>query len=190
MDPDLLNSVQDGRSPNPSNTQLDEAIAACRRGAELAPYSLNNPALLIVLKTLRGDISPADWERFQHRLETVNMSWDNERAPMILTHHWAEGVKLDRERLLSTMDTLNRRGSLQPRNRAAAGYFIMNYMDDPDRAMPLFIKAIEQSPPEDRFHEHLSAELRAKNRSDLAATIERLAQAQLHNQDIVSSEAD
>src|SRR5690606_28302713 len=85
-----------GGGPTPANTQLDAAIAACSSGAELAPYSLNNLALLIVLKTLRGDVSPADWDRFQHQLETVNMSWDNERAPMILTHHWAEGVKLDR----------------------------------------------------------------------------------------------
>ena len=47
------------------------------------------------LKTLRGDIAPADWARFQQRLQIVQMSWDNERAPMILTHHWAQGVKLD-----------------------------------------------------------------------------------------------
>ncbi len=160
-----------GGGPTPANTQLDAAIAACSSGAELAPYSLNNLALLIVLKTLRGDVSPADWDRFQHQLETVNMSWDNERAPMILTHHWAEGVKLDRERLLSVMETLNKRANLQPRNRAAAGYFVMNYLGDPDRAMPFFIKAIEQSPAQDTFHEHLSAELKRKDRPDLAKII-------------------
>lgn len=161
-----------GGGPTPDNTGLDPAIEACSQGAKLAPYSLNNPALLIVLKTLRGDVSSADWDQFQRRLETVTMSWDNERAPMILTHHWAEGVKLDRERLLATMETLNRRGNLQPSNRAAAGYFVMNYMQDPDRAMPFFVKAIEQSPAWDQFHMHLSGELRTKGRPDLARQME------------------
>src|SRR3546814_10907073 len=55
------------------NPFLDEAIEACSNGATLAPYALNNPALLLVLKTIRGDITPQDWDGFQKRLETVQM---------------------------------------------------------------------------------------------------------------------
>src|SRR3546814_15105735 len=40
------------------NTFLDEAIEACSNGATLAAYALNNPALQLVLKTIRGDITP------------------------------------------------------------------------------------------------------------------------------------
>src|SRR3546814_7520546 len=56
------------------NPFLDEAIEACINGATLAPYALNNPALLLVLKPIRCDITPPDWDGFQKRLETVQMS--------------------------------------------------------------------------------------------------------------------
>ena len=160
-----------GGGPTPQNTELDPAIEACGRGAELAPYSLNNVALLIVLKTLRGDITPDDWTRFQQRLQTVQMSWDNERAPMILTHHWAQGVKLDKAQLLDAMDILVQRGTLQASNIAAAGYFIMDNMGEPDRAMPFFIQAIKKSPPTDPFPMHISQQLHEKGRADLAEKI-------------------
>lgn len=160
-----------GGGPTPQNTELDPAIEACSRGAELAPYSLNNVALLIVLKTLRGDITPADWTRFKQRLQTVQMSWDNERAPMILTHHWAQGVKLDKAQLLDAMDILVQRGNLQASNIAAAGYFIMDNMGEPDRAMPFFIQAIKKSPPTDPFPMHISQQLHEKGRADLAEKI-------------------
>ena len=160
-----------GGGPTPQNTGLDPAIDACSKGAELAPYSLNNVALLIVLKTLRGDIAPADWARFQQRLQIVQMSWDNERAPMILTHHWAQGVKLDKAQLLDAMDILVQRGNLQASNIAAAGYFIMDNMGEPDRAMPFFIQAIKKSPPTDPFPMHISQQLHEKGRADLAEKI-------------------
>lgn len=165
-----------GGGPTPQNTGLDAAIDACRKGAELAPYSLNNVALLVVLKTLRGDITPADWALAQQRLRTVLMSWDNERAPMILTHHWAEGVKLDKAQLLDTMDILLQRGSLKAANIAAAGYFVMDNMGEPDRAMPFFIQAIGKSPPTDLFPQQISKELREKGRADLAEKIMQVEQ--------------
>lgn len=175
-----------GGGPTPQNTRLDPAIDACSKGAELAPYSLNNGALLIVLKTLRGDITPADWARFQERLQTVQMSWDNERAPMILTYHWAQGVKLDKAQLLDAMDILVKRGNLQASNIAAAGYFIMDNMGEPDRAMPFFIQAIEKSPPADPFPMQISQELQKKGRPDLAERmmqIEHARSSQLKTQD-------
>lgn len=166
-----------GGGPTPQNTGLDPAIDACSKGAELAPYSLNNVALLVVLKTLRGDVTPADWARFQQRLRTVQMSWDNERAPMILTHHWAQGVKLDKAQLLDAVDILVQRGNLQASNIAAAGYFIMDNMGEPDRAMPFFIQAIEKSPPTDPFPMQISKELREKGRPDLAERIMQIEYA-------------
>src|SRR3546814_3456299 len=42
------------------NPFLDEAIEACSNGAPLAPYALNNPALLLVLTTIRGEINTHD----------------------------------------------------------------------------------------------------------------------------------
>src|SRR3546814_17066671 len=44
----------------PGNPLLDEAIATCSKGADAAPNSLNNLTLLVVLKTLRGDVGPQE----------------------------------------------------------------------------------------------------------------------------------
>ncbi len=162
-----------GGGPVAGNSHLDEAINACHSGTMLAPQSLNNAALLIVLKTLRGDVEPQDWNLFQHRLETVKMSWDNRRAPLILTYHARLGVKLEKTRLLKALATLERRAHLEPFNLAAIGYFIMNDLQEPDLAIHYFIRAIEASPPRDPFPQQLSAELRAKGRPDLAEMVGR-----------------
>lgn len=164
-----------GGGPVPGNTHLDEAITACHSGTALAPHSLNNAALLIVLKTLRGDIAPEDWNRFQHRLETVDMSWDNRRATMILTYHLRHGVKLDKARLLKALATLDRRVSLDPFNQAAIGYIILNDLGEPETALPYFMRAIEGAPPHDPFPAQLALELRQKGRPNLARQIEQLA---------------
>lgn len=156
------------------NPFLDRAIEACSNGTKLAPYALNNPALLVVLKTLRGDVQAQDWARLQKRLETVHMSLDNGRAPLILTHNARRGVSLDKQPLLQALITALRRATLKPFEVAAFSYFIMNDLDNPDAALPYFIRAIQAAPANDPFPRQLAAELRAKNRPDLAARIELL----------------
>lgn len=159
-----------------NNPYLDKAIEACSAGAVEAPYAINNSALLIVLKTLRGDVSSQDWDRFQRRLETVHMSFDNRRAPQILTHHLLQGVPLDRKRLLRALDTLVQRAPLKPVEIVSIGYIIMNDMSEPDLAIPYFVRALKEAPARDSFAfaPQLGAEIRAKGRPDLAETVEQL----------------
>lgn len=158
------------------NPYLDKAIAACSAGAENAPYALNSSALLIVLKTLRGDVTSQDWDRFQQRLETVNMSFDNRRAPQILTHHMLNGVKLDKQRMLKAMATLVQRAPLKPNEIVSIGYFVMNDLGATDVAMPYFVQALKIAPAKDSFEfaPRLGAEIRAKGRPDLAKMIEQV----------------
>lgn len=163
----------------PGNPRLDEAIETCRAGSAAVPQSLNSPTLLIVLKSLRGDVTPADWDHLQRQLETVPMTRDNARIFMILTFHARKGVKLDKQELLETFTGLARRGALGAFNTASIGYFIMNDLSEPDLAVPYFIEAIEANPPSDPFPQQLGAELRAKGRPDLAEKIERLGLARL-----------
>lgn len=156
------------------NPRLDEAIESCTAGTAAVPQSLNSPTLLIVLKSLRGDVTPQDWNHLQQRLETVPMTSDNARIFMILTFHSRKGVKLDKQELLETLASLAGRGALGPFNTASIGYFIMNDLSEPDLAIPYFVEAIEANPPNDPFPRQLGAELRAKGRPDLAEKIETL----------------
>ncbi|MBD9469954.1 hypothetical protein [Pseudoxanthomonas sp. PXM01] len=164
-----------GGGVTPNNPRLDDAIASCEAGTTAAPESLNNPALLIVLKTLRGDITQADWDLFQQRLQAVHMTWDNRRAPNILIYHFRKGVALDKRELLKVLDTLIERAppSEEPFSMVSRGYFVLNDLGEPDLAMPYFIRAIEAAAPQDPFPQQLAGELRDKGRPDLAEKVER-----------------
>lgn len=164
-----------GGGPTPRNTQLDAAIAACNSGATLAPGSLNSPALGIVLRTLRGDITAQDWENFRQRMKTAPGSGDNRRAPMLLTYNARQGVKLDQQELLKVFATQDESTRLRPNELASIGDFIMNDMGKPDIAMPYFAKAIALLPPLDTFPLQLARELQAKGRPDLAERIRQFA---------------
>jgi hypothetical protein len=154
------------------NPNLDSAIEACTNGTVNVPDSLNSPALLVALKTLRGDVTPEDWALFQQRLGSVRMSWDNTRAPLILVYYTDLGVAVDKPQLLKAMATLDRRAALSPSTLASIGDTVMNRLDEPDLAIPYFTKAIEKAPPGDPFARELGAELRLKGRPDLATTVE------------------
>ena len=155
------------------NTRLDQAIEACSNGAVHAPESLNNPTLLIVLKSLRGDDISKDWPPLQQKFKTASMSLENRRAPLILSHHMREGVALDKQEILQAFATLYERVNLGAFETAAIGYYIMNDLGEPDLAIPYFTRAIDDSPPLDPFPQQLAAELREIGRPDLAEKIQQ-----------------
>lgn len=158
-----------------SNPLLDKAIAACKAGTHNAPYALNNPALLIVVKTVRGLDTTQDWRIFQRRLETADMTWENQRATYILTYNMQKnGVQLDKQQILLALKTLARRANLPALNLASIGYLVMDDLHEPDLAIPYFIAAINQIPPYDPYPQTLAAELEAKGRPDLSKQIEQL----------------
>lgn len=161
-----------GGGATSENSQLNSAIDTCDRGADAAPDSLNALTLLIVMKTLRGDATTEDWDRLQHRMRSVYMTDDNTRVFLILVAHAQMGVNLDKLELLESLDILLQRGNFGPVNRANLGYFVLNHLQEPDRALPYFIKSIELRHPQDPFRLQLSSEFMAKGRPDLAEIIE------------------
>lgn len=165
---------QGGGAQATDNPYLDEAIDACASGADANPETLNSLAVLVALKTLRGDVTSSDWIRFQHRLQTARMSWDNARAPLVLAHYAGLGVKLDKQQVLDALDTLVRRAGPTPSRLAQVGYAVLDDLAEADLAIPYFIRVIEAIPVDDPFPLELAAELREKGRPDLAKTIEDL----------------
>lgn len=160
-----------------SNPYLDHAISACAAGADADPNSLNNLALLVTLKTLRGDATPRDWRRFQQRLSIVRMTADNTRAPLIFIHYTSQGVPLDKPQLLAALATLDRRVTLGPRTRVMIGDALAGELDEPALALTYYLTAIATLPPNDPFPWQLAAELRGRNRMDMAEAVERAGTA-------------
>ena len=163
--------LEAGGGPVPGNSRLDQAIAACSQGAQHVPDSLNSPALLLVLKTLRGDITPADWDAFRERMRSASKSWGNYRAPSLLIYRAEDGVKLDPVELLSVFRTQDQTTKLQPRELASIGTFILVHLRRPDDAMPYFLKALAAVPATDPFAGELHDELTRIGRQDLAQRI-------------------
>jgi hypothetical protein len=169
--------VESGGGAVRSNPLLDQAIETCSAGATAAPYALSNLAQLVVLKTIRGDVTPQDWDRLQQRMKTMQMTIDNRGAFLILTESARHGVKLDKHELLEALDTEVKRGQLEPFNLASIAYFIKDILAEPELAMPYFVSAIEAGPAKDPFPQQLAAELRAAGRPDLATKIEQVGLA-------------
>lgn len=156
-----------------NNPHLDEAIQACSSGVASSPDTLNSFALLLVLKTLRGDVNPGDWKSFQHRLRNARMNWDNSRAPMIFAHYAGLGVDLDKKQVLEAIAVLAERDRPDSSNLAQIGSAVMNDLGEPDQALPYFIRAVEVAPQGDPFPWRLATELRAAGRPQLAESVER-----------------
>lgn len=165
-----------GGAPVPENPRLDRAIAACEAGAAAAPHLLNNAALLLVLKSLRGDVREADWNQFRHGIKTVRMGPENQMATIALLGYSRAGVHMDKGELLATISTHAKRNHLPPFALASLGYFVMNDLSDADQAIPYFAQAIVASPAGDPFPGHLGDELDALGRPDLADQIRTLGE--------------
>lgn len=172
-----MNYLEAGGEVVVGNPYLDEAIDTCSRGVAAAPYALNNAVVLIVLKTLRGDVSPQDWSLFHQRLSVVSMSWENQRAPTIFAYYAQQGIPLDKQQMLKAFAGLSDRTPIAPIISASLGYFIMNDLNEPDQAMPYFIVALNAAKSVDPFPQLLANELREKQRPDLAMEVERVWKA-------------
>ncbi|KAF1726512.1 hypothetical protein CSC78_05315 [Pseudoxanthomonas japonensis] len=159
------------------NPNLNLAISACASGADAAPDSLNNLALLVALKSLRGDVTPQDWQRLQQRLRVVPMTADNTRAPLILVHYATLGVPVDSAQMRSALATLDRRTTLGPRTLIFIGDALLNALDDPEHAVPYYLKAIAVLPPDSPFAWQLAAALRDRDHPELAGNVEQAAAA-------------
>ncbi|MCO5054918.1 hypothetical protein [Thermomonas sp.] len=157
------------------NPYLDRAIAACEAGADANPETLNSLAVLIALKSLRGDVTPNDWARFQGRLRSARMSWDNARAPFVLSYYAGLGVAMDKAQVRQALDLLLQRTGASPERLIHVGYAVLDELKQPEQALPYFVRAIEASPPGDPLALTLAAELQENGYVAIAEKIRRLA---------------
>lgn len=159
----------------PHNPYLNQAIAACEAGANASPETLNSLAVLVALKSLRGDVTPHDWARFQSRLRSARMSWDNARAPFVLSYYAGLGVAMDEARIRQALDLLLQRTEASPKRLIHVGYAVLDELKQPEQALPYFVRAIEATPPEDPLALNLAAELQDNGYVAIAEKIRLLA---------------
>src|SRR5690606_36686773 len=139
------------------------------------PESLNSLALLVVLKPIRGDATDEEWRLLQARIADAPMTRDNARIFMTFLFHARNGVVLDEPQFIATMQALAGRGQVGSFNLSAIGYFLMEYLANPEQALPFFLEAIDGPPPDDPFPLLLARKLWGKGCTDLATPVERYA---------------
>lgn len=159
------------RSADKPGPELDLAISACRSGSAI-PYAAYHLANIVIFKTMRGDVSAADWDRYLDRLQHGRPSAENINTIWVLIKRKAKGLPLDENGVLKAIDIVARRDGFMSVEYARIGYFILDHTQQPDMAYLYFEQAVRASSPKQPVAKELIADLRSHGRQDWAAKLE------------------
>lgn len=153
--------------------ELDRAIAVCTQGAELtnSPRMLSN---LVIFKTIRGDVSQADWDRFLTRLGEAPINRHEKNIAIVTLDNVERGVPLDENGVLQTLDILSARTDFTVHEYLRMGAYIYNETMTPGKAFPYLRRAVELSPADDPRIDQLLAELDEVGRHDWVEQLQRV----------------
>ncbi|MGE8227336.1 MAG: hypothetical protein ACN6RK_16265 [Stenotrophomonas sp.] len=154
------------------NPRLGDAIDACGKGAQAAPYSLTSFTNLIVFKSVRGDIRAQDWSSYLERLRSANMGPENRQSLWIIINNVRAGAKLDETGVLSALEIFSQRLQLDAGEYTAIGYFILGHSHQPEQALVYFRRAVRGAAADDPLALETIAEMRGQGRADWAAELE------------------
>lgn len=154
------------RSGSQANSPwLDAAITTNQQGAahtQSAPMLSN----VVIFKTIRGDVTPADWSRFLARLQEVPMNAQNKGIAMITLDNVDRGIPLDERGVIETLDIIARRTSFAPSEYLRIAAYLHNETLQPGKALPYLQRAVALSPPDDPAITTMLAQLADAGRLD------------------------
>ncbi|WP_312226380.1 hypothetical protein, partial [Stutzerimonas nitrititolerans] len=162
------------------NPHLDKAIEACRRGADSNSYSVTSLTNLVVFKTIRGDVSNNDWNRFLERFQHVAMSPENTLAVWVIINNASRGVPLDDGGVAEVIAIAEKRIQFRPVENAAIGYFLLDRKGGSDAAYRFLSRAVINSPVESALAEEIIADMRRQGREAFARRLELQARERSH----------
>jgi hypothetical protein len=164
-----------GGGAKPYNPNLDKAIAACSKGAEVSDESIYGLTNVIAFKTIQGTITSADWDRYLQQLQRVPMTAVNAAAIWVILNKARDGMPVDGDRMFEAIDITNRRRPFGAIESAAIGYFIIGHTQQPERAYPYFASAV-QTAKDPSFAKGIVEELNKEGRKDMASKLEAIAE--------------
>lgn len=127
------------------NPNLEKAISACQRAADLQPASVASLTNVLVFKSLQGTASTADWNGYLTRLEQAPIDGETVTSMWTMISMARQGVDLNEGGVLAALDILYERAILPAAETASIGYFILTETGQPDRARPYFTRAVQIS---------------------------------------------
>ncbi|HEY4529474.1 MAG TPA: hypothetical protein VIG97_03970, partial [Luteimonas sp.] len=165
-----------GGGTSADNPYLAKAIAACSRGAEVAPHSLTSQTILIVLKGIQGSLTQGDWDLYLDRIGRAAMTPEDASRIWVILNYVRLGVSMDDSQVLAAIDGFQRRVPFPAIESSAIGYFILGHTRQPDRAYPYFAHAV-QTTVDPSFATELIADLRNEGRREWADWLQATRQA-------------
>jgi len=156
---------------------LDKAIAACEKGGEI-PSSAVALSNVVIYKTIKGNVTRADWDAYLERLRHVTMNVGNKDSIWALINNTHSGTPMDTQGMLSAIDIIARRAGFSAFDYTRIGYIILDKTDQPDAAYEYFDMAVRASAPGSPFIVELLADLRAQGRDQWADNLEKVAKEQ------------
>ncbi len=160
------------------NAYFDKAIKACDQGGNVS-YAVSPLTNLVIFKTMRGDITQADWDRLHDRLQHVTMSAENSMGLWVMVNRARDKAPLSQDGVLKVIDIMSSRMPLKPVEDAALGYYILGKTTIPDRAYPFFASAIAKSPADSRLVRELLADLKNQGRQDWALKLDEISRSRI-----------
>ncbi|TLX20891.1 hypothetical protein [Thermomonas fusca] len=158
------------------NPNLDKAIAACGKAADVGQDSIKSLTNIIAFKALRGPVPDADWNRYLNRLRHVTMTPDNSSSIWVILNRARDGMPVDGEKMLEAIDIINERARFKPIESAAMGYFILGHTGTPERAYPYFAQAVLET-RDPAFAASLTEDLRQEGYPAWAERLELAVEA-------------
>lgn len=165
-----------GRKHGRGSPYLDQAIqtveqAAARTGSASA-YSN-----IVIYKTIQGTVTPADWNNLLRRLEEVPMLPPNKNILWTTLENVRAKIGLDQSQALRVVDVISRRASFSPQDYLRMGVSLYLTFDDQSAALPYFLRAARELPPEDPSIARLRRELEDQGHPEWAKAMEEAAAA-------------
>lgn len=151
-----------GSRPNDPN--LDNAISACEIGGRIG-YAASSLSNVVLFKTIRGDVTDADWDRYIQRISVVSPSPENTYTVWVLIGAVERGVPLEESKLLKAIDIVTRRSPMDYVQYARIGFFILEKTSLDAQAFEYFEMSVHLGRKDERFVKSVYSELEKQGHS-------------------------
>ena len=157
----------------PGSSELAKAIDVSQTGVRLTG-SVPLQANVVIYKTIKGNVSEADWNEYLERLKRAPMHVQNRLSVSVLLNNVELGTGLDKERVGEVAEIACGKDGFQFYEYLRFGAYIYSETDSPDKGLPCFHRAMELAPADDPNVAKMLADLKSIGRGDWAQQLERL----------------
>lgn len=172
---ELCRAYFDRSNENPSSPYFSQAVATCDQGARI-PDGATALTSYIILKTIDGSITQADWNRLFDRMQRITMSVSNTDVAWHFVRYSNRDPRIDPRNVIRLLDIVGKRAGFRPEEYAAFGYYAAQNKRDAD-AFRYFMRAARTASPRSNFPAVLVADMRREGYVELASQVEAALRA-------------